>query len=423
MFAGPGVADADPACGGGGGRHRAGGEPIGFVSSAPAAGLPPPPGFSPFSWPVDDGGVDVDMSCFPFNVDSSPSLSPIDLVCSDVSSPGQVHADCFPGGAPHERRPSQRLVSFADDVTMLGDTSSSVCSPDPGSPTQILPAVEEEDVIAPVGEPIRYVSSAPAAGLPPPPGFSPFSWPVDDGGVCVDLVCSDVSDSVDLPEVGLLVSPLVDSSSDLQADVGHPVLPLPSVENLFVQDMLWAPVAPQTPVPDDCRETPVPRWRLAREGPFLAERSPEYIRSLGAGCAFRNTTYRDSDYAAPSGDYGLPMHHPRFIEWIGVPQSASLLEISGGQWLDKLSRDQAITAAVHLQRDVGLMQTNLDVLDQYTLSLQGTASKMIELCLGSCEFPADEVAAGALGPWVRHASAQMEAMGLWRPSLDQLRLH
>ena len=99
------------------------------------------------------------------------------------------------------------------------------------------------------------------------------------------------------------------------------------------------------------------------------------------------------------------------------------MEISGGQWLNKLSRDQAITAAVHLQRDVGLMQTNLDVLDQYTLSLQGTASKMIELCLGSREFPADEVAAGALGPQVRRASAQMEAMGLWRPSLDPLRLH
>ena len=42
------------------------------------------------------------------------------------------------------------------------------------------------------------------------------------------------------------------------------------------------------------------------------------------------------------------------------------------------------------------MKTNLDVLDQYTLSLQGTASKMIEICLGSREFPADDVAAGAL---------------------------
>ena len=113
------------------------------------------------------------------------------------------------------------------------------------------------------------------------------------------------------------------------------------------------------------REIPVPQWRLAREGPFLAERSPESIRFLRAGCAFRYTTYRASDYATPVGDYGLPLHHPWFVEWIGVPQSAGLIEISGGQWVNKLSRDQTGTAAVHLQHDVGLMQTNVDVLDQY----------------------------------------------------------
>ena len=96
---------------------------------------------------------------------------------------------------------------------------------------------------------------------------------------------------------------------------------------------------------------------------------------------------------------------------------------SGAQWVDKLSWDQAVAAAVHLQRDVGLMQTNVDVLDQYALSFQKTASRMIELCLGSCGFPTEDVAAGALGPRVRCAAVQMEAMGLWRPSLDPLRLH
>ena len=160
--------------------------------------------------------------------------------------------------------------------------------------------------------------------------------------------------------------------------------------------------------------------------PVVVEESsvaPESIRSLGAGCTFRHTTYRASDYASPVGDYGLPLHHPRFIEWIGVPQSAGLIEISGAQWVDKLSRDQAVAAAVHLQRDVGLMQMNVDVLDQYALSLQKTASRMIELCLGSRGFPAEDVAAGALGPRVRCTAVHMEAMGLWRPSLDLLRLH
>ena len=58
----------------------------------------------------------------------------------------------------------------------------------------------------------------------------------------IGLVCSDVSDSADSPEVGVLVSPVVDTSLDVPPAVGHTVLPLPSVENIFVQDMLWAPV-------------------------------------------------------------------------------------------------------------------------------------------------------------------------------------
>ena len=62
------------------------------------------------------------------------------------------------------------------------------------------------------------------------------------------------------------------------------------------------------------------------------------------------------------------------------------------------------------------------LLDQYALSLQGTGSKMMEKSLGSSDFPSADVA-GALGPRVRRASVQMEAiMGLWRPSLDHIRL-
>ena len=59
-------------------------------------------------------------------------------------------------------------------------------------------------------------------------------------------VHADDSESVGLPEVGLLVSPLVDVSSDMAVDVSRPVSPLSSVESLLLQDMLWAPVAPQS---------------------------------------------------------------------------------------------------------------------------------------------------------------------------------
>ena len=55
---------------------------------------------------------------------------------------------------------------------------------------------------------------------------------------------------------------------------------------------------------------PVPRWRLAREGPFLSEIPTSSVTRFGQGCAFRSTTYRSSDHAQPSGKYGLPLHHP-----------------------------------------------------------------------------------------------------------------
>ena len=354
----------------------------------------------------------------------------------------------------------RRQVSFADEVTMLGEEDSPECSPvfpplilpvvveevvdvpeSEARPSLILLVVEEFNSGAPVATRVDLVPFATGSGLPPPPGFSPFVWPVDDGGMDVDDLCvqisgdcsltlspigwvsSDISDAAGSPEEGVLISPSADSSSEVTPAVGYTRLPIPSVDNSLVPDLVWVPALPQSMGPYVDRMCPVPRWRLAQEGPFLEERSPESMRSLGPGCTFRNTTSRASDYAAPVGDYGFPLHHPRFVEWIGVPQSAGLVEFSGSQWVDKLSRDQAVTAAIHLRRDVGLMQTNVDVLDQCALSLQKAASRMIDNCLGPCMYPADEVAAGALGPRIRLAVVQMEGMGLWRPSLDPLRLH
>ena len=134
---------------------------------------------------------------------------------------------------------------------------------------------------------------------------------------------------------------------------------------------------------------------------------------LGAGCTFRNMTYCPSDYAPPSGDFGIPLHHPRLLKWIELPESASPLEMGPGRWLHSLSRNQAMDVAIQLHRDICLMASNLDVLDQYALSLQGTASKILNLGMNNHGFPSAEVAAGALGPRVRHSSVQMEAMGLW----------
>ena len=62
----------------------------------------------------------------------------------------------------------------------------------------------------------------------------------------------------------------------------------------------------------------IPRWRLAREGPFPNERSRASLRVLGKGCAFRHTTYSVEDHAIPEGGLGVPLNHPRFLEWLVV---------------------------------------------------------------------------------------------------------
>ena len=89
--------------------------------------------------------------------------------------------------------------------------------------------------------------------------------------------------------------------------------PLPTAKGLLA-DLLWALVAPRpqgiSGHGDQRSSDRVPRWRLAREGPFLAERSTAALSSFGAGYAFRNTSYRASDYASPSGEFGIPLNHP-----------------------------------------------------------------------------------------------------------------
>ena len=72
------------------------------------------------------------------------------------------------------------------------------------------------------------------------------------------------------------------------------------------------PVLHQTPVPDRC---------FHRKGLFVAGIPHPSIGDPSGGCAFRCTTYWESDFAHPSGEFGLPLHHPRFLKWVVAPES------------------------------------------------------------------------------------------------------
>ena len=225
-----------------------------------------------------------------------------------------------------------------------------MCAPLVRQPTQIVSAAVQDEVVVPEEETNGSPDVVPDV-IPPPQGFLPFSWPLalkhveieqsgcssgDGGSPDIPASQPDVeppfspivhardSESVGSPDVGLLVSPLMDVGTDTGTDVSLPVFPLPTFENLFVQDLLWAPVAPDV---DDLRESPVPRWRLAREDPFLAERSPESIRSLGAS-GIRHTAVRTLTRLQGSSDFpciirgsssGLGFHsRPAFWRWVPV---------------------------------------------------------------------------------------------------------
>ena len=64
---------------------------------------------------------------------------------------------------------------------------------------------------------------------------------------------------------------------------------------------------------------------LCLEGPFKVANPHPRIGDDKGGCAYWFTTYRDSDFADQDQHFGLQLHHPRFLEWVGAPESVSLL--------------------------------------------------------------------------------------------------
>ena len=139
-----------------------------------------------------------------------------------------------------------------------------------------------------------YTFSPFGDAIPPPPGFPPLSWPIDSECVAVkrfgssfgdgalpDVFVSNpdveppsspiaqdqVSASADSPDDVLLISPLVDVGTDSVPDVIRPVALTPPIEQIFVPNRLWAPVAVPSPAIDDRCETPVPRWWHGPGGP------------------------------------------------------------------------------------------------------------------------------------------------------------
>ena len=196
---------------------------------------------------------------------------------------------------------------------------------------QIHPPVCQDVVKAEEMDSAEEVLDEPAPVIRHPSGFQRFSWPREEwctnGGVSLFDFSRELTgwlsgdydaQSVDPPS--LPISPVLRDSLDdyVAANVGSSredsnaisedvviaptvirTLPVETDSGPSAMMVLSSPDAPglfsKSPMdvvadmpnyltgPVSRRSLGVPRWRLAREGPFLAERSLSLIRCLGAG--------------------------------------------------------------------------------------------------------------------------------------------
>ena len=135
----------------------------------------------------------------------------------------------------------------------------------------------------------------------------------------------------------------------------------------------------------------------------------------GPAGLYRFTLYSWPAFSDLNPAFGLQLHHPRFLEFVGAPESARLLYRSPTFWVDQLGEEQAMAAAVNLQRDAGIMLPNLQILSQFVTSLHRMSSEMMSLGMGQVVFPTAEVADLSPAPRAARAAKYMMEMGLWRP--------
>ena len=74
-----------------------------------------------------------------------------------------------------------------------------------------------------------------------------------------------------------------------------------------------------------------------------------------------------------------------------------------------------MVAVINLQRDAGIMLSNLQILSQFATPLHRISFSMMALGIGQSLFPVAEVDDFSPAPRAARAASYMSAMGLWSP--------
>ena len=301
-----------------------------------------------FAW--NDGGTDVEDEL------PSPVLSPARIASPAISPAGP--ADPYGRGENFDLD----LAKVFCDVSVL--------------PSVVTPLVDAEaaqngtvaDYAPPAVPPVESVVTSPSRDVPEDlegawiPEFVPDSVAdtSTDGGF-LQLLRE--------PRTPLTVTPPV---SPMVTDTGTPT-EVPNSQRECTPVPSVSPVLPAGGVPAD------PGPDLSREGPFDAcdadhdpGQSPVVIDSM-AGCQYRMTSYEErvnSSDMDPS--YGIHMHDPRVIEYMGAPESARLMGRTPEYWLEHMGHERTIQAALRLHHDASLIMTNIQIMSQLATSFKST---------------------------------------------------
>ena len=161
---------------------------------------------------------------------------------------------------------------------------------------------------------------------------------------------------------------------------------------------------------------------LSREGPFDVHQDRPHsgaspcLLDGGQGCQFRMTSY-DEKHSGPnfSPEYGVQLHDPRLLEYVGAPESARLLTRTPEYWLHHMGREKTLLATFQLQHDDVLILSNVQVLQQFGTALNRTSSDVMRIVHDRRPFPTDAMHQVVPTYRVRRVAHYVTVMGLWRP--------
>ena len=113
--------------------------------------------------------------------------------------------------------------------------------------------------------------------------------------------------------------------------------------------------------------------------------------------------------------YGIHLHDPRLLEYVGAPELARLLIRTPEYWLHHMGCEKTLAAALQLQHDAGLTMSNIQVLGQFVTSLNQMALEVMWVAFDWEPFPSEAVQYVTPSHCVRRAAHYMSAMSLWHP--------